>query len=82
MAGVAGFEPANAGIKSRCLTTWRHPSSPARCGLDERPYNERKMEGNVAKSLFFILSDDIHPAVIVGGNAALNIDQPRFQLLR
>ena len=25
LAGVAGFEPANAGIKTRCLTTWRHP---------------------------------------------------------
>jgi hypothetical protein len=26
LAGVAGFEPTNGGIKSRCLTTWRHPS--------------------------------------------------------
>src|SRR3954469_11985510 len=26
LAGAAGFEPANAGIKSRCLTTWRRPS--------------------------------------------------------
>ena len=25
MAGVAGFEPTNDGIKNRCLTTWRHP---------------------------------------------------------
>jgi hypothetical protein len=25
MAGVAGFEPAHAGIKTRCLTAWRHP---------------------------------------------------------
>ena len=25
MAGPAGFEPANAGIKTRCLTTWRRP---------------------------------------------------------
>ena len=25
MAGAAGFEPANAGIKSRCLTAWRRP---------------------------------------------------------
>gem|GEM_PF-2019314 len=29
LAGAAGFEPANAGIKSRCLTTWRRPSSRA-----------------------------------------------------
>ena len=26
LAGAAGFEPANGGIKSRCLTTWRRPS--------------------------------------------------------
>ena len=25
MAGVAGFEPANAGVKVPCLTTWLHP---------------------------------------------------------
>ena len=29
LAGAAGFEPANAGIKSRCLTTWRRPISEA-----------------------------------------------------
>ncbi len=26
MAGVAGLEPAHDGIKTRCLTTWRHPN--------------------------------------------------------
>ena len=26
LAGVAGFEPTNGGIKTRCLTTWRHPN--------------------------------------------------------
>ena len=25
MAGVAGFEPAHAGTKNRCLTAWLHP---------------------------------------------------------
>ena len=25
MAGAAGIEPANGGIKSRCLTTWLRP---------------------------------------------------------
>ena len=25
LAGVAGFEPTNDGIKIRCLTAWRHP---------------------------------------------------------
>ena len=41
MAGVAGFEPANAGIKTRCLTAWRHPN-PARLtrciGLPNRSF--------------------------------------------
>ncbi len=26
MAGLAGFEPAHDGIKTRCLTAWRQPS--------------------------------------------------------
>lgn len=26
VAGVEGFEPPNGGIKTRCLTAWRHPS--------------------------------------------------------
>ena len=38
MAGAAGFEPANGGIKSRCLTTWRRPSG-------RRAYSGRAREG-------------------------------------
>src|SRR5580658_7688871 len=26
VAGVEGFEPSYDGIKTRCLTTWRHPN--------------------------------------------------------
>ena len=26
LAGVEGFEPPYGGIKTRCLTAWRHPS--------------------------------------------------------
>ena len=26
MAGAAGFEPANADSKNRCLTAWRRPN--------------------------------------------------------
>src|SRR5690606_35640343 len=33
LAGAAGFEPANAGIKTRCLTTWRRPSDWSNPGL-------------------------------------------------
>ena len=25
LAGVAGFEPTNGGVKVHSLTTWRHP---------------------------------------------------------
>ena len=35
MAGVAGFEPANGGIKTRCLATWRHPNETAMSVRDE-----------------------------------------------
>lgn len=27
LAGVEGFEPPHDGTKTRCLTTWRHPSA-------------------------------------------------------
>ena len=30
LAGMAGFEPANDGIKTRCLTAWRRPKSRMR----------------------------------------------------
>src|SRR5205085_4619711 len=30
LAGEVGIEPTNAGIKIRCLTTWRLPSSSTR----------------------------------------------------
>ena len=26
MAGTAGFEPTDGGIKNRCLTAWRRPN--------------------------------------------------------
>ena len=32
LAGVAGFEPTNTGIKIQCLTAWRHPNIKRRNG--------------------------------------------------
>ena len=32
MAGIAGFEPTNDGVKVHCLTAWRYPKSN---GVDE-----------------------------------------------
>ena len=36
VAGMAGLEPANAGVKVPCLTTWLHPNAGAepRAGAD------------------------------------------------
>src|SRR5690554_1330472 len=34
MAGVAGFEPAHAGVRVPCLTAWRHPSMVERTGFE------------------------------------------------
>ena len=36
LAGAAGFEPANAGTKNRCLTTWRRPSRRSRLAGERR----------------------------------------------
>src|SRR3954466_2311303 len=39
LAGAAGFEPANGGIKSRCLTTWRRPNGKRAYKALEEPFN-------------------------------------------
>src|SRR3954465_1496227 len=39
LAGAAGFEPANGGIKSRCLTTWRRPNGKRAYRALEEPFN-------------------------------------------
>src|SRR5690606_41772828 len=42
MAGVAGFEPTDAEIKTRCLTTWRYPYLQiGRASYGERESNQR-----------------------------------------
>lgn len=41
MAGAAGFEPADADTKNRCLTTWRRPNR-----VRATPYSEAWREGN------------------------------------
>ncbi len=48
MAGAAGFEPANGGTKSRCLTTWPRPSmvALAATGLPYRPGRARAASGS------------------------------------
>ena len=36
LAGVAGFEPTNAGIKIPCLTAWRHPIALKKYGAGDK----------------------------------------------
>ncbi len=63
LAGAAGFEPANAGTKNRCLTTWRRPNMGG-----GRPYNGLFPEGNSS-----IEAHD--PIMGVCGHAPLNSDE-------
>ena len=37
MAGLAGFGPANDGVRAHCLTTWRQPNWGGQPGLNRRP---------------------------------------------
>ena len=55
---VAGFEPANAGVKDLCLTAWRYPnlqdtfiSAPYRTCL--RPCFETQDRGQLTDIIFF-----------------------------
>ena len=44
LAEVAGLEPANAGAKTPCLTTWRHPNIYLFCGRPvDRPGGRKAM---------------------------------------
>ena len=36
VAGVPGFEPGHAGIKTQCLTAWRHPNKLYLSSMFER----------------------------------------------
>ncbi len=42
MAGPAGFEPANAGIKTRCLTTWRRPNDLLPTEISKEKISKKK----------------------------------------
>ena len=66
LAGAAGFEPANAGTKNRCLTTWRRPSRRER-GL----IAGRLRVGRGSASGESLLD----PAMRIGRLAALDGDQ-------
>src|ERR1700728_2285156 len=50
VAGVEGFEPPNGGIKTRCLTTWRHPSSPSLAARDSAVHSQHRMQRRAIQS--------------------------------
>ena len=53
MAGMAGIEPANDGTKTRCLTTWRHPSVPQLYHKNtKKPPKQMSLGGSRSKRLF------------------------------
>src|SRR4029077_148074 len=41
LAGVEGFEPPYGGIKTRCLTAWRHPNLKSTISHREKPILSR-----------------------------------------
>src|SRR3546814_761124 len=45
LAGAAGFEPAHAGTKNRCLTAWLRPNTSGRAGSKRRPYTQAASAG-------------------------------------
>src|SRR5258708_40140036 len=53
LAGVGGFEPPNDGIKTRCLTPWRHPSicPPLQKGGGRASYSRLRHTARVAAAL-------------------------------
>ena len=55
MAGLAGFEPAHDGIKTRCLTAWRQPNIDRENRLVKRVVIARQVQ-----SLMFSLSNCQH----------------------
>ena len=50
MAGAAGFEPANGGTKSRCLTAWRRPNGPLCLSRPERRWHSIDNADRACKS--------------------------------
>ena len=51
--GLAGFEPANAGVKVLCLTAWRHPYIRF-----YRPYNRRSLSSLLLNDIKFASLSD------------------------
>ncbi len=75
---MAGFEPAHGGIKSRCLTTWRHPNIG--CFIRQRRGLISNLPQRGKGQLQLFSEQSFHPAMLVFGKTPLNVDQahPQF----
>ena len=57
VAGMAGLEPANEGVKVPCLTTWLHPCVMSRCAAsEETPLKLHPAVAGYPPASFFLLS--------------------------
>ena len=65
MAGAAGFEPTDGGIKTRCLTTWRRPKFDAVLRWQGRLDSNQRMAGSKPAAL--PLGDAPNTIIITGG---------------
>ena len=64
MAGAAGFEPTDGGIKTRCLTTWRRPKFDAVLRWQGRLDSNQRMAGSKPAAL--PLGDAPNTIIITG----------------
>ena len=67
---MAGFEPAHDGIKTRCLTTWRHPNCLLVIYLSLARQNQTTVMAifyfaNTASSLFSKAIKTQHPLPVI-----------------
>ena len=68
MAGMAGFEPADDGVKVRCLTPWLHPKIGFAARINQLQGSVEKIVGTLQ---FFGVDDRDRTDDLQGHNLAL-----------
>jgi hypothetical protein len=80
LAGAPGFEPGNAGIKIRCLTTWLRPkpaSAPRIAARSGHSNERRRAHRSTAKLHFAVAAATLAPGARVR-NPVGNVDVPNL----
>lgn len=72
MAGAAGIEPANHGIKTRCLTTWLRPNLSAAYFI-ELTFNLQRVVRDVRRPLY-----EMHLGATTSSDEQLFVLQLKF----